>query len=90
MSSEELVKRIEADEYILPAEIRKQVSDEQLLKDMEEIFRKYQSKLKSEESFRRKYIDIFAYLFSENLTGKTKLKFNDDMITTLLAFPETR
>ncbi len=92
MSTDQLVKTIEEQEYILPKNILQNMSEEELIKEIEEIFNKYQEKIDNESEFRRKYMELINYVFVLNIrrdkAHQKKTLFNKDIIQHLLSIPE--
>ncbi len=92
MSTDDLIKTIEEEEYILPKDILKNTSEDQLIKELEEIFEKYQKKIEEEKSFRSKYTELVNYVFFLNLSRSESKKkqhpLNENIVNYLLNFRE--
>lgn len=93
MSATQLIQAIEEQEYILPKSILKDRDEEQLAKELVEIFNTYPEKLEADTEFRKKYTELVNYLLVRNLyRDKTKQKnivFDSNIINYLLSKPKT-
>ncbi len=92
MNTAQLVKELESNEYILPKDILARVSEEDLVREIEEIFKAYPQKIETEENFRSKYIELVNYLLISNLRREEKTRkkylFDKNLINYLLSTPE--
>ena len=92
MDTSQLIKQLESNEYILPKDILARVSEEDLVREIEEIFKAYPQKIEAEDNFRSKYIELVNYLLISNLRreGKARKKplFDKNLISYLLSTPE--
>lgn len=93
MSTDNLVKEIEERDYILPKDILKQTSEDELVKQLEEIFSKHKKRIAEEPEFRRKYIELVNYVIILNLRKAKKEQkkslFDKDLIQYLLSSTQT-
>jgi len=92
MSTTKLIKELEKEEFVLPKDILDKIDEEELIKQIEEIYSKHHDILQREENFRHKYIDLVSYLLFVNIQrtkSKKKSKiFSENLITYLLTTPE--
>lgn len=92
MRTTQLIRELEKEEYILPKDILKKISEDELIKQIEEIYVKHQDVLQEQEKLRYKYTELVSYLFFLNIQrAKSKKKsklFSDKLINYLLSTPE--
>ena len=92
MTTDELVKWIDSQEYILPKAILDKISKKQLVIEVEEIYKNYPAKL-DDQSFRNKYTDLVSYLYQLSFSSKGKhnqIFIDPNVVTFLLSSPETK
>lgn len=91
MTTTQLIKELESNNYVLPKDILAKISEEDLVRELQEIFEKYPKKIETEEAFREKYIELINYLLVVNLHREKKAKkplFDKSLITYLLSTPD--
>lgn len=90
MSTEQLIQELEHDDFILPKDILDRVSEEQLIRELQEIYDKHLEKIEREERFRRKYTELVNFLLLLNLekTKRKKNVFDRGLVQYLLSMPE--
>ena len=91
MSTDKLIKELEEQEYILPKDVLQGTSEDELVKQLEDIFNSHKDLLEANPEFRTKYIELVNYLFVLNLQkDKSDQKgtlFNEALIEYLLSSP---
>ncbi len=90
MSTKDLVRLIETDEYILPKDLLANRSLDELAVELEDIYKSYRPKLDNQPIFREKYMSVVSYLLVNGIVGKRehKVSFDTNIISYLLASPD--
>jgi len=93
MKTKQLLNAIDAREELLPVDILKNITEEELIDVLKKIFQNSKERIENDDEFRRKYIELVNYVLVRNLyKEKSKQKknlFDQKLINFLLLSPET-
>lgn len=77
MSADQLIKEIEEKDDILPKDFLDDSSEDELISEIEEIYKDHRSLLDSEPGFKDKYIELVSYVYYWALSSE---KFKDKQV----------
>lgn len=89
MSTAQLIKVIQDNEYILPSVILNSLTLSQFVSELDDIYNHHRDKIEQDPEFRRKYTALVTFAVEQELHQKPKKSLLDPgLIQYLLSIPE--